>query len=174
MLPVLTVALVSLASAHPHEAPIAPPAEVRPMQPTPTLSFVPGPELAPTEALRAWLEEQGARDPAPMLKLPVVVERSFRPLPAIGRAWVGAHAEPPEGALLLRLDGSTLGIALLDRIAEHCGPREKSCALWIEGNWGSPLPTLLPTVPGAPPVFTVRNVKGPIAEGDEIRAWVAE
>jgi hypothetical protein len=174
MLPMLSLALASLVLAHPHEAPLLQRAEVRTMQPAPTLSFTPGPEIVPTEPLRAWLEEQGARDPAPTLRLPVVVERSFSPLPAIVRAWVGAGEEPPEGALLLRLDGSTLGIALLDRLAEHCGPRQTACPLWLEGRWGSPLPLLVPPVPGAPPVFTVRNVKGPIGEGDEIRAWVAE
>ncbi len=168
------LAVTAVVAAHPHEPPIVQRAEVRTMQPTPVYSYAPGPELTPTDALRGWLDEQGAKDPAPMLRLPVVVELAQGAALGVTRAWIGVLPEPPEGALLIKVDDTTMGVGLADRLDGLCAPEAKTCALWLDGMWGSPLPLLLPAVPGAPPVFTLRNVHQLIAPGDEVRVFVAE
>jgi hypothetical protein len=161
-----------MACAHPDQPPIVQRAEVRTMQAAPVVPFVPGPELLPVDALRAWLDERGATDPAPMLRLPVVLSMDQGLALGVTRAWIGVLPQPPEDALLIRVDDTTLGIALTDRLAEYCAPDATTCALWLDGTWGSPLPLLLPAVPGAPPVFTLRSVKGLIAPGEEVRVYV--
>ncbi len=144
------------------------------MQPAPEISFVPGPDLQPGEILRAWLEDQGARSPKPMLRLPVVLSFEQGQVMGVSRAWIGVLPEPPDGSVMLRLDDSALGIPLSDRAREHCAPEAESCALWLEGTWGSLLPLLMPPVLGEIPTLAVRGVKGLVAPGDEVRAFVQE
>lgn len=170
----LPLILCAAVAAHAGEPPIVQRAEAQAMQPSPQIAFSPGPELLPADALRAWLEEQGAKDPKPMLRLPVVLSFEQGLVMGISRAWIGVLPQPPDGAVLLRLDDSALGISLPDRVAEHCAPDATTCALWLDGTWGSLLPLLLPEVPGAPPTFSVRSVRGLIAPGHEIRAHVQE
>ena len=172
ILPIL--ALCAAVVAHPSEPPIVQRVQAQAMQPAPVLEYSPGPASQPAAELRAWLSEQEARDPKPMLRLPVVLSFAADTLPSIERAWIGVLPQAPEGAVLLRLDDSALGVSLLDRARELCAPGATTCALWLDGTPGSLLPLLLPAVPGAPPVFAVRGVHGLIAPGDEIRAYVQQ
>jgi hypothetical protein len=142
-------------------------AEVRPMQPVAVPSFVTGPTLEPVEALRSWLEAQGAASPRPLLRLPVSV--AWPPVDPLAapRAWIGADPE----ALGVRLDDGALGVGLQERLRGLCPEGAEPCRVWLLGTWGPLLP-----LPGeeAVPTLAVRGVQGLVQEGDEIRAFVGE
>jgi len=174
MIPLLSFALCAAVTAHPHDPPIVERAEARTMQPAPEITYGPGPELQPGEVLRAWLEDQGVRTPKPMLRLPVVLAFEQGQVMGATSAWIGVLPQAPEDAVMLRIDDSALGISLQERVREHCAPEADSCALWLDGTWGSLLPLLLPPVMGEIPTFAVRSVKGPVAPGDEVRVFVQE
>lgn len=171
MAPLLVLALTAMVAAHPHGPPIVQRAEASPMQPTPVRAFVPGPELLPSAALRAWLDEQGAKDPRPMLRLPVLLTFDAGLERGLARAWIGDQPVPREDAVLIAPDDGALGISLADRARELCAPDATACAVWLDGTWG-PLVELPGLEPGGLPVFAVRYVKGLVAPGDEIRVFV--
>ncbi len=164
--------ITALVAAHPHDPPIVERAEATPMQPTPTTTFVPGPELRPADQLKAWLDAQGQRDPQPLLKLPVtIVTKGPAPL-SMREAWIGTHSEVDTQTLILILDDTALGIPLQDQLQPVCPAEGGRCQLWLEGTWGPLVP--LANVSEGFPVLAVRKVAGPIGEGDEIRPYVEE
>lgn len=113
------------------------------MTPTPELTFSDGPVWSDPTIL-TWLE--GSK--RAMLRLPVVVEFSDEYRLGVGRAWLGDHdGNAPEAAVLLKLDDSQMGVALLDHLRKHC-PAGARCAVLIEGMWGSAFSGLT-TLPGA-------------------------
>lgn len=134
--------LLLLAACAGHAAPPAPePPVPHPMTPEPERTFEEGPPIADAAALLGWLEGTGKR----RVRLPVVV--AFEPL-GVRRAWVGnGGAEPPEGALLLKLDDTAMGVALLDHLRRACGEAAATCAVWLEGTWG-PVIAGMPAMPG--------------------------
>ena len=125
----------------------------------PKRNFAPGPSLADSAALHAWLEAH----PNAYLRLPVVIVKSTDGLPGHELAYIGTEpASPPEGAILLDLDDSTLGIGLSDRLRSLCDSESAACVVWIEGTWGRVAPAFGAQEP-TPWPFTVRDV-GPLVE----------
>ncbi len=137
-----------------------------PKTPKPERSFVAGPPLADSTALLEWLDA----NPRAYLRLPVVIFPGD--LGGIRLAFIGTEpAPPPEGAILLDLDDTTLGIPLSSRLRSLCGAGGAPCAVWIEGTWGRPLPGLGASEPPPWPV-TVRDA-GPAVEGSPATIRVA-
>ncbi len=141
-----------------------------PKTPKPERSFVPGPTLADHAALLAWLEAH----PEAYLRLPVVVFPGD--LGGIRLAYIGTDPVPPaDGAIVLDLDDSALGIPLSTRLRSLCGAEGSACVVWIEGTWGPLLPDLEPdgARDGPPPwPLAVRDV-GPRVEGTPATIFVA-
>lgn len=96
-----------------------------PMTPMPTPTFVAGPAVTPTGALKTWLD---AQNETTMVRIPVAVAVSA--LGTSGGA-VGTGAD----LLQITLSDSRLGVSLADRAREACGPEATSCALWLWGTW---------------------------------------
>lgn len=143
----------------------------RPMEPEPPTSFVPGSKIKPTKPLVEWLEkEAGARR---KVRLPVVIEFEDAHRLAVGRAFVGVTAADAESdPLFLHLDDTTLGISLMDRLRSRFPKDVLSAAFWIEGYWGSPLPSdLLPSRGDRRP-FTVRKLGERIGPNEDVRAMI--
>ncbi len=105
-----------------------------PAMPTPSLQFIDGPTLDAPDLLAILGAPSGAHR---ALRLPVVVDFQDEHRLGIHAAWLGVLADAaPPGALLLRLDDSGLGIALLDQLRAACPPG-RTCAVWIECTWGA-------------------------------------
>ncbi len=151
--------LVILALAAP--IPAEEPAVARTMIPAPELSLVPGPALEPAAELRAWLDAA----PQGQLRLPVVLAFADEHRLALGQAWLGVRpSEPGRDAILLSIEDSALGIALLDRVREHCPGDQPACAMWLEGYWKRS--------PHLDADFSLRRVLGLVEPGAEARVWV--
>lgn len=131
--------------------------------------FSEGPAVSPASALLAWLEGEGA---GRTVRVPVVVVPS--PL-GLASGYIAASVEVPESeGLAVRLDDSTLGVSLADRLRDDCA-YDVPCAIWVEGVWGSPLgmPDFggpLSMGPKRHPL-TVRDYAGKV-EGAAARVWV--
>lgn len=129
-------------------------------------TVVPGPPITPPADLLAWFEGDGGEA---LVQVPVVV--AISPL-GVGRARVALV--PDTEGLPLKLDDSRLGIALADRLREHCAG--SPCAVWIEGRWGSamPGPGLDLPDPGGESAhpFAVERVVGPVQPEDAPRVRV--
>ncbi len=114
--------------------------------PRPPARFAPGPALSPTDALLAWLKQQGG-ERRPRLRLPVVVTFSDGHL-GVAQAFVGTSIdEPSVGRVHLHLDDSAMGVSLIDHLRRACDPFSSRCAVWLEGMWG-PLVQGLPDFGG--------------------------
>ncbi|MSQ03712.1 MAG: hypothetical protein EXR71_17800 [Myxococcales bacterium] len=138
MIPVLL--MVALWSASPFASE---PSLLTPMTPTPVLTFSDGPVWSDPGVV-AWLEGSQRA----MLRVPVVVQFGDEFRLGIGGAWLGdSDGNAPEGAVLLTLDDSQMGVALLDHLRKHCPPGPR-CAVLIEGMWGPAL-SGMPPLPGA-------------------------
>lgn len=105
------------------------------MRPTESGEFVAGPALTPSAPLLAWLQQQG-RDK--QVRLPVVITFGNPGRFSIGSAHVGVAAgAPPADAIRLKLDGTTLGVSLVDRVRGKCADKKQmTCVLWLDGTWG--------------------------------------
>ncbi len=137
--------------------------------PKPERSFSPGPTLADSAALLAWLES----NPSAYLRLPVVVFRGG--LGGVELAFIGSDPVPPgDDAILLELDDSALGIGLSTRLRSLCGGSD-ACAVWIEGTWGRLLPGIAAPAAAEPPPWplAVRDA-GPRVEGSPATILVAD
>lgn len=116
----------------------SPPAEASvptSMLPYPSAAFVQGPPISDSAALLAWLDRlRGSRR---VLQMPVTVDFGGDKRLSIERAWIGVGADnPPESGMLLRLDDSRMGIALIDHLRTACPPGASTCSVWLEGTWG--------------------------------------
>ncbi len=139
--------------------------------PKPERSFKPGPSLADSAALLAWFEA----NPTAYVRIPVVIFPGD--LGGIKLAFVGTEpAPPPDGAIVLELDDSALGIPLSTRLRSLCDAGSDACVVWIEGTWGRLLPDLASiasgraTSPSWP--LSVRDA-GPLVEGSPATILVA-
>lgn len=115
-----------------------------------------GPALAPASSFAAWADAQGAQA---TVQIPVTVRWSVL---GVEGATVYAPGAGADAGLALRLDEGALGVPLTDRLRQRCGADAASCAVWLEGRFGS-LVTGAPAGPtpsGADPqrVFTVIKV----------------
>lgn len=139
------------------------------LTPEPALSFVDGPAIADSDALLAWLSANKGRT----LQLPVVVAFDDEHRLAVKRASLGA--------LQLRLDDTSMGVGILDRLRAACPPGPLECAVWLEGRWGPVMeiggqPALsIPGFDSGPRRhdFAVRRLVG-LADATATRARVAK
>jgi hypothetical protein len=95
-------------------------------------NFEPGPAISEREQLVAWLATHAREGGSgATLKLPVALA-----LRDGGTHLGDAHLGLEGGVerLVVLLDDSALGIALLDRVRQHARS-DGSCALWLEGVW---------------------------------------
>ncbi|MDP2314531.1 MAG: hypothetical protein Q8P41_16635 [Pseudomonadota bacterium] len=121
------------------------------LQPHVAAAFVDGPALADPVALLAWLD---GLPPTRLLRLPVTVDFGGDTRLGVARAWIGATGDtPPDGAVLLHLDDSRMGVAVLDHLRSTCPAGPRTCAVWLEGTWA---PSALPGVT-APPDDPLRH-----------------
>lgn len=104
--------------------------------PEPPRTFVPGVPISPGGPLLEWLASAGRR----RLRIPVVIRFESEHRLGIGGAFIGTAGTPatPE-AIHLQLEDSAMGISLLDRLRRRCPATSPTCAVWLEGAWGSPL-----------------------------------
>ena len=141
--------------------------------------FIPGPEITPPGALRAWLDalEGGVRGPRPLIRLPVVIEFSSTHRLSIARAWIGGPGiKPGPDTLRLRLDDGGMGISLVETARGRCRDDALSCALWLEGHWGALVGPVSPSESGEEvPTFAVLGVPGSVGNDGSVRplrAWI--
>ncbi len=127
----------------------------RPMRkgdPEPVYEFEPGPPVADTGALTAWLEANRGKH----LRLPIVIE-----LGEVGRRF----KRSPVGDVGLKVTDLALGIPLSERIAQKCGREARRCALWLEGRYGEP-----PSFPDDRPQYEVFKDGEVVDETAELEA----
>lgn len=122
--------------------------------PEPVYEFEPGPAIADTAALTAWLEANRGEH----LRLPVVIELD-RPGHRFKRSRVGD--------VELRVTDLALGVPLSERIAQKCGREAPRCALWLEGRYGEPH---FRPEPGPLPQYEVFKVGEVVDESVELKA----
>jgi hypothetical protein len=95
-------------------------------------SFEPGPAISEREPLVAWLAMH-AREGGSGATLRLPVALALRDGGThLGDAYLGLEGGAER--LVVLLDDSALGIALLDRVRQHARS-DGSCALWLEGVW---------------------------------------
>ena len=170
---ILGFALPTSLWAHSEPSPLEQRVEAETLQPTPVLSYVPGPELLPVDTLRAWLDEKGAAASKPMLRLPVTVRFGGQLAFGIAQAWIGLAADPGDDTLVLRLDDGAMGESLQDRLRAICADGAPQCHVWLDGTWGPLVPLPAPLVDDRP-TLAVRDVPGLVAPGEEVRVMVQE
>lgn len=159
---VLVALLVGCAGrAAPAASPPSPePTVATSMTPAPTVAFEDGPSIADPAALLAWLDttKAGRR----LVQLPVVVE--FGPL-GVQRAWIGNVAgAPADGAAMLKLDDTAMGVPLLDHLRRVCPT--PTCAVWLEGTWGPVMEV------GGMPALSLPGFAGPPRHDFAVRRLV--
>ena len=116
-----------------------------PMAPFPEVAFTDGPTLDDPR-----LRDQLAASARRLLRLPVVVEFDDAYRLAVTRAWLGTDlADPAATALQLKLDDTSMGVALLDSLRHACPPGPR-CAVLVDATWG-PVLSGMPALPGLGP-----------------------
>jgi len=144
-----------------------------PKQPTDTPDLVPGPPLSPAGPLLEWLEGvKAAAGPRKLLRLPVVVRFEDDYRLALSEAVVGVSeaAFDDAEALRLKLDDTGMGVSLLEAVKRLC--TGLSCAVWLEGHWGTlltgPLARRALAGAGTDPrhPFAVLRVQGTVGAGE--------
>jgi hypothetical protein len=133
----LLLAACPARSPAPAPEPPPPPSEgIDAMPPESSSSdFVPGPALSPSGPLLEWLKSQGREK---RIRIPVVITFANPGRFSIGSAFIGTTpGAAPADAIQLKLDGSSLGVSLVDRVRQKCADKKQmSCALWLDGIWG--------------------------------------
>jgi hypothetical protein len=97
---------------------------VRPLVPYAEKSKETGPKLAPVEALKTWLSQQGDG----VLRLPITLNRSAMPRMFERSAKLGE--------LSVEVDDAALGVSLSEHAHRAC-PDANVCTVWLEGRWKS-------------------------------------
>jgi hypothetical protein len=144
------------------------------MKPANPIPYEPGPPIQPAAALLSWLQSQAAAssERRKRFRLPVVIrfEDSYRL--GIASAFIGTSAQDNvSDALRLSLDDTAMSISLLSIVTDLCPKTSDSCAVWLEGFWGSlmdfDLPEFQPLsdAEGEWP-FAVLKVGGLVAESE--------
>jgi hypothetical protein len=148
-------------------------------------NFIPGPAIKPSTQLLDWLNKEAktASGSNKRLRLPVVIhfEDSYRL--AIGNSFIGtSDADRDQNTIFLSLDDSSMGVSLLSKVTDICPKTTNSCALWLEGYWGSLINLNIPGLSelredkGKKWPFTVREVHGLIQQeaghNQEIKVFI--
>ena len=118
-----------------------------PMRPTNPVSFIPGPPIKPSSQLLNWLnhEAQTASGSRKRLRLPVVIHFQDSYRLALGDSFIGtSDHNRDENTIFLSLDDTAMGVSLLSTLSHICPKTTNSCAVWIEGYWGSVIDLDLP------------------------------
>jgi hypothetical protein len=148
------------------------------------VKFIPGPAIHPSTQLLDWLNQESnkASDSKKRLRLPVVIhfEDSYRL--AIGDAFIGTSAvDRNSNAIFLSLDDISMGVSLLTRVRDICPASTTSCAVWLEGYWGTSSNLNLPRLSDLPKetekkwLFTILDVPGLIEQtghNQEVRVFI--
>ena len=137
------------------------PAPAEPVAPPPmeTPAMPQAPALSPSTELMAWLDANAST----RVLLPFSVRRQ-----ALGVDGGDLVAEPP---VAFRLDDSTMGVGLMDRLREECPELDSPCVVWLEGTYGAAL--TMPGLEDGGPVFAVTGVHGRV-DGTPIHARFPE
>jgi len=111
-----------------------------PMRPTNSVSFIPGRPIKPSSQLLNWLnnETQTASGSRKRLRLPVVIyfQDSYRL--ALGNSFIGtSDQDRDQDTIFLSLSDVAMSISLLSTLRDICPKTVNSCAVWLEGYWGS-------------------------------------
>ena len=108
------------------------------------MPFKPGPLIQPYDQLLVWLKglDNPENKTRQLIKLPVCIQYANPDRLGIGTAHIGTSLDDLEnGAILLSLDDSALGQSLFS-VFQLRSQNSDYCALWLEGYWGSLLPSL--------------------------------
>jgi hypothetical protein len=125
---VLLTLLVCTAHADIGPRPMPKPKSPGPMTPEPKRTFADGPEVAATDALRSWLDQQRDEQGRPRrVRLPVLVKKGAQPGGVDRKGFVG-----DEKGLTLELDDTSMGVSLADRYHQLC-KEAPSCVLVLDG-----------------------------------------
>lgn len=122
-----------------------------PMRPTNSVSFIPGPAIKPSNQLLNWLnnETQTTSGSRRQLRLPVVIHFQDSYRLGIGDSFIGASdRHRDDNAIFLSLSDSAMGVSLLSTLRDICPKEVNSCAVWLEGYWGSLIDFDLPELSG--------------------------
>lgn len=110
------------------------------MRPKNPVSFIPGLPIKPSSQLLNWLNNEASTtsETRKRLRLPVVIhfEDSYRL--ALGDSFIGTSDKDRDNdAIFLTLDDTGMGVSLLSTLNDICPKTTNSCAVWLEGYWGS-------------------------------------
>lgn len=104
------------------------------LQPAPPTDFTPGPALAPSKDLLAWLEAHKTT----RIRLPVVIRFKDEYRMNWGAITIGtALGTPAADAIHLKLDDTRMGVGLMDRLVDEVPEADAGCVRWLEGTWGA-------------------------------------
>lgn len=121
------------------------------MKPRTPRRFVVGPPVQPSDTVLEWLNHPA--NARKRLRIPVVVRYTDAFRLALAPAILGtAEPDATHAPILLKLDDSGMGVALLTSLRTLCPAADQPCAIWIEGFWGElvrmPATTSNATPPG--------------------------
>lgn len=140
-----------------------------PMRPAQPASMVEGPLIQPSKPLLDWLEKNSRTATGKRLRfrLPVVVRFEDQYRLALSGAFIGTtEADGGAQAILLGLDDTGMGTALIDQLRDRCPKSTNSCAVWLEGYWGQLVEAPMPESPSTAGIkkhpFAVLRVHGMI------------
>ena len=122
-----------------------------PMRPTNSVSFIPGPAIKPSNQLLNWLnnETETTSGEKKRLRLPVVIHFQDSYRLGIGDSFIGTSDQNrDDNAIFLSLSDSAMGVSLLSTLRDICPKEGNSCAVWLEGYWGSLIDFDLPELSG--------------------------
>lgn len=144
-------------------------AMVTPLRPAQPASMVEGPLIQPSLLLLDWLEKNSrtAAGKRVRFRLPVVVRFEDQYRLALSDAFIGTtEADGGAQGILLELDDTGMGIALIDELRGRCPKSTNTCAVWLEGYWGQLAQVTMPESPSAAGTkkhpFAVLRVHGTI------------
>lgn len=142
------------------------------MEPRAPRTFEDGHALTPAASLIDWLGKNATADGGgrALFRVPVVIvfKDAFRM--SISKAFIGTSVDDSGGdKVAIDFDDTAMGVGLFDRLGTMLGPKDLSCAVWLEAHWGPQLKDRnLPIPPGANPdahVLAVRSVGALITDG---------
>lgn len=99
-----------------------------------------GPSIQESEPLLEWLNSnaRSASGQPRLFRLPVVISFEDKFRLELGNAFIGVSEERlGENAIELSLDTAAMGISLWSLLNERCPKASISCAVWLDGYWGS-------------------------------------
>ncbi|HLP88058.1 MAG TPA: hypothetical protein VK184_05560 [Nostocaceae cyanobacterium] len=147
-----------------------------PKRPEKPVNFTPTVKIKPSNLLLNWLNNIAKANSRSrkLIRLPVVILSDSSYTIGINSAFIGVSEKDLNKDSILLDIKDKMGISLLSRASMMCPKGSKSCAIWLDGYWGSLLmpessPSSLDSENQGEPKkwpFTVRRVHKLVEESD--------